>query len=433
MTVSVCNVLVRRRPGPRARDPPGPLSFQFEAKVRLDKLHPFFAWRLFAILRMACGATTGQPTGAANTQDQVDVTGNILAAYPTPTRETTDTGISVCMARVAADHDELVADAEMAAIDEAMRVADELVSRRIAAVASSANDGNSKDASDSDDAPLLSKRRASEDDRKKMVSSDKQTQHEAWPRCRATHSGANVGAARETGNGLRRDGNKAAQRAAFMQDLLERERKRTASAQQRADGASSNQCKRQKYVSPYDPGEKRARKLAKAHAILQKHALENKTAGHRLIGAGAAATCTLKGTGSPSLAGPALHLYPSRIDSGGVPVDRTGSGLHEGLDYEQRKVLQACLEGRNVFYTGAGGTGKTFVLRRVVRELKKIHGERGVVCCAPTGVAAILCGGQTLHSFVGCGVVNTVADFDRLWKPLNKTRWRAIKVEICCT
>ena len=393
----------------------------------------FARWRLFAILRMACGETTGHPTGAANTQDQVDVTGNILAAYPTPTRETTDTGTPVCMARVAADHDELVADAEMAAIDEAMRVADELVSRRIAAVASRANDGNSKDASDSDDAPLLSKRRAGEDARKKMVSSDKQTQHEAWPRCRATHSEANVGAASETGNGLRRDGNKAAQRAAFMQDLRQRERKRTASAQQRADRASSNQCKRQKHVSPYDPGEKRARKLAKAHAILEKHALENKTAGHRLIGAGAAATCTLKGTGSPSLAGPALHLYPSRIDSGGVPVDRTGSGLHEGLDCEQRKVLQACLEGRNVFYTGAGGTGKTFVLRRVVRELKKIHGERGVACCAPTGVAAILCGGQTLHSLVGCGVVNTVADFDRLWQPLNKTRWRALKVETCCT
>ena len=376
-------------------------------------------------------ATSGHRTGADNTQDQVDVTVNIPAAYST--RETGDTVIPVCVAGVAADHDELVADAEMAAIDEAMRVADELVSRRIAVAASSASDWNAKDGSDSDDAPLLSKRRASEDASKKMVSSDKQTQHEAWPRCMATHSGANIGTEMEKGNGLRRERNKAGQRAAFMQGLRERERKRTASAQQRADGVPSNQSKRQKYVSPYDPGEKRARKLAKAHAILQKHALENKTVGHRLIGAGTEATCKFKGTSSPSPAGPALHLHPSRNDSGGVPVDRTGTGLHEGLDHEQRKVLQACLEGRNVFYTGAGGTGKTFVLRRVVRELKKIHGERGVVCCAPTGVAAILCGGQTLHSFVGCGVVNTVADFDRLWKPLNKTRWRAIKVEICCT
>jgi len=43
--------------------------------------------------------------------------------------------------------------------------------------------------------------------------------------------------------------------------------------------------------------------------------------------------------------------------------------------------------------------------------LKQKHGAKSVACCAPTGVAAILCGGQTIHSLAGCGVANTVRDF----------------------
>ena len=102
--------------------------------------------------------------------------------------------------------------------------------------------------------------------------------------------------------------------------------------------------------------------------------------------------------------------------------------LTDSLDAQQRVVLDACQAGANVFFSGMGGTGKTYLLKRIVAALKYKHGARAVACCAPTGVAAILCGGQTLHSLAGVGVANTLRDFGKMWKDVNRNRWRALKV-----
>jgi hypothetical protein len=43
-------------------------------------------------------------------------------------------------------------------------------------------------------------------------------------------------------------------------------------------------------------------------------------------------------------------------------------------------------------------------LKYVIQELIKKHGEDAVAITAPTGIAAINIGGQTIHSFAGIGL-----------------------------
>lgn len=64
------------------------------------------------------------------------------------------------------------------------------------------------------------------------------------------------------------------------------------------------------------------------------------------------------------------------------------------LSFDQEQALAAMLAGKNCFITGSAGTGKTFLLD-IFRERYK--GNCAVV--APTGIAALNVGGQTMHSF----------------------------------
>ena len=51
---------------------------------------------------------------------------------------------------------------------------------------------------------------------------------------------------------------------------------------------------------------------------------------------------------------------------------------------------------KNIFLTGKAGTGKSTFL-----EYFRAHTKKKVVVLAPTGVAALNVGGQTIHSFFG--------------------------------
>lgn len=53
------------------------------------------------------------------------------------------------------------------------------------------------------------------------------------------------------------------------------------------------------------------------------------------------------------------------------------------------------MSGLNLFITGGAGTGKTFLLQSVIQDLYKQNKQ--VVVCAPTGTAAIKCGGVTVN------------------------------------
>lgn len=74
---------------------------------------------------------------------------------------------------------------------------------------------------------------------------------------------------------------------------------------------------------------------------------------------------------------------------------------HDGpeLSPEQAKVVELAAQGRNIFYTGSAGCGKSTVLRAMVQRLK--HMGKRVEVMAPTGKAALAINGTTTWTFAG--------------------------------
>ncbi|CAL8463664.1 g3198 [Coccomyxa elongata] len=111
----------------------------------------------------------------------------------------------------------------------------------------------------------------------------------------------------------------------------------------------------------------------------------------------------------------------------------SGEGNSHQLSDEQRKILDMVGEGCNVFFTGNAGTGKSFLLNRVIDLLRRRFGRdfaESVAICAATGIAATHIGGTTIHSTAGCGVPGVVEDFGRMWKPITSRKLQKLKVLI---
>ena len=101
------------------------------------------------------------------------------------------------------------------------------------------------------------------------------------------------------------------------------------------------------------------------------------------------------------------------------------------LSSEQEFVLQLALQGKSLFYTGSAGTGKSVLLKSIIKTLKKVHDKECVAVTASTGLAACNIGGITLHSFAGVGLGE--GSLQSLMKKLRRNkkalvRWNKVKV-----
>jgi len=74
------------------------------------------------------------------------------------------------------------------------------------------------------------------------------------------------------------------------------------------------------------------------------------------------------------------------------------------LGPEQQKVMDIVLSGQSLFFTGPAGTGKSLLLKEIIKKLRKIHSKKSVFVTASTGIAACNIGGITIHSFAGIGI-----------------------------
>lgn len=106
---------------------------------------------------------------------------------------------------------------------------------------------------------------------------------------------------------------------------------------------------------------------------------------------------------------PRPEPLPALTNHNTVPVD-TGPPLV----LEQQRVVDLILAGRNVFYTGSAGSGKSTILKSAVRQLQQ-RGKR-VKIVAPTNLAALNVGGVTTWSYAGWTVQSMKRDIDKLMK-----------------
>lgn len=78
----------------------------------------------------------------------------------------------------------------------------------------------------------------------------------------------------------------------------------------------------------------------------------------------------------------------------------------DDMDGSQKKAFDAIITmpDTNFFIQGQAGSGKSYLIRRIKREMESLGRTMAVV--APTGIAAELIGGSTIHSMFKLGAHN---------------------------
>lgn len=80
------------------------------------------------------------------------------------------------------------------------------------------------------------------------------------------------------------------------------------------------------------------------------------------------------------------------------------------LSVEQELVFNKYIQGKNIFITGPGGSGKSAIIKHIYEHAK--HYERNIQVTAMTGCAAVLlnCKAKTLHSWAHIGLGNKLIE-----------------------
>ena len=94
------------------------------------------------------------------------------------------------------------------------------------------------------------------------------------------------------------------------------------------------------------------------------------------------------------------------------------------LSPEQQQVLNKVKAGSNVFFTGSAGTGKSVLLREIIKWCKETG--RSTAVTASTGIASVNIGGSTVHSWAGIGLGKEPAE-KLAMKLLGKDKYLRLK------
>ena len=101
------------------------------------------------------------------------------------------------------------------------------------------------------------------------------------------------------------------------------------------------------------------------------------------------------------------------------------------LSREQQLSFDKYIQGKNIFITGPGGTGKTALIKKMKQH--SIDNFKNMQVCALTGCAAVLlgCSAKTIHSWAGIGLASGPIDgiVSRVMRNrYAKTVWKSVNI-----
>ena len=82
--------------------------------------------------------------------------------------------------------------------------------------------------------------------------------------------------------------------------------------------------------------------------------------------------------------------------------------MAEELSTEQKRCFDAAMSGQNLFVSGPGGVGKSFVIKHIIEEFRARQHKFRIA--ASTGVAALNVGGSTIHALLGTRIAGTIKE-----------------------
>lgn len=89
----------------------------------------------------------------------------------------------------------------------------------------------------------------------------------------------------------------------------------------------------------------------------------------------------------------------------------------------QKQIFNSYLEGKNIFMTGPGGTGKSYIIKKIYEDA--IEKNIKVKCTALTGVAALLlnCDASTIHGWANIGLCK--ANLSKILNIISTSKYRS--------
>lgn len=112
------------------------------------------------------------------------------------------------------------------------------------------------------------------------------------------------------------------------------------------------------------------------------------------------------------------------------------NGVETKLTSQQEHVKELVLQGESIYFTGSAGTGKSYLLQKLISLLQEKHGKKRVGITSTSGIGAEIIAGTTLHSFLGIGIDSDLTEEVLLERILSarssyaRRNWRRTQVLI---